>query len=132
MYSLGLHRLQASNAEIPFFLSETRKRVFTSCYRTDKNIAMFLGRPPRLPDHYCDTDLPLDLEDESLVLDSESLKQLLHGISTDGWSDSPFSPNGNIRPTTAVRVRYRIAKLRERVVALFLGRKTKAFDDELQ
>ncbi|KAH8429321.1 uncharacterized protein LDX57_006988 [Aspergillus melleus] len=132
MYSLGLHRLQASNAEIPFFLSETRKRVFTSCYRTDKNIAMFLGRPPRLPDHYCDTDLPLDLEDESLVLDSESLKQVLRGISADGWSDSPFSPNGNIRPATAVRVRYRIAKLRERVVALFLGKKTKAFDDELQ
>ncbi|PLB51347.1 hypothetical protein P170DRAFT_356191 [Aspergillus steynii IBT 23096] len=131
MHALGLHRLQISNAEIPFFLSETRKRLFTACYRTDKNMAMFLGRPPRLQDHFCDTDMPLDLDDGSLVLDPEALKQVLAGLSPDGWGDVPIE-KGNIRPATAVRVRYMIAKLRERVVVFFVGKKTKTFDEDVQ
>lgn len=132
MQALGHHRLQASNAQVPFFLSETRKRFFAACYRTDKNIAMFLGRPPRLPDHYCDTDLPLDIDDDCLVLDPEALKKPLARLSPDGWGDIPPCENGNVRPATAVRVRYLIAKLRERVVSLFLGKRTKTFDDEIQ
>lgn len=132
MHALGLHRLQISNAEIPFFLSETRKRLFTACYRTDKNMAMFLGRPPRLQDHFCDTDMPLDLEDDTLVLDPESLREVLPKLSSDGWGSGSIYEEGNIRPATAVRVRYMIAKLRERVVALFVGKKTKTFDEDVQ
>lgn len=132
MHALGLHRLQMSNAETPFFLSETRKRLFTTCYRTDKNMAMFLGRPPRLQDQFCETDMPLDLEDESLVLDSESVTEVLSRLSPDGWGNGSICENGNIRPVTAVRVRYMIAKLRERVVSLFVGKKTKAFNEDVQ
>ncbi|GAB1199732.1 hypothetical protein APSETT444_009089 [Aspergillus pseudonomiae] len=96
----------------------TRKRVFTASYRTDKNLATFLGRPPRLSYHYCDVELPLDLDDHSLILDHLSLDKAVRQLTSDGWGG--FS--GGLRPATVIRLRYMIARLREQVMELSLGR----------
>lgn len=115
---MGLHRPHSPESSIPFFLSQTRKRVFAASYRTDKNLATFLGRPPRLPYHYCDVGLPLDLDDYSLVLDNLSLDKAVRQLTSDGWGTC----NGGLRPATVVRLRYMIARLREQVMELSLGR----------
>ncbi|THC89003.1 hypothetical protein EYZ11_011544 [Aspergillus tanneri] len=132
MHALGIHRRQSCTLNIPFFLSEARKRVFIACFRTDKNLATFLGRPPRLPGLYCDTDLPLDIEDNSLMLDEAPLQQLLSKLSPDGWNESAASSDGRIRPATAIRVRFMIGTVREQVLALSIGKKTKTFHADLQ
>jgi hypothetical protein len=121
IYAMGLHRPDRPDrpeAAVPFFLSETRKRVFAASYRADKNIATFLGRPPRLPYHYCDVELPLDIDDDTLVLDRLSIDKAISQLSPDGWGT--FS--GGLRPATVIRLRYMVAMLREQVVGLSLGR----------
>ncbi|KAE8131229.1 hypothetical protein BDV38DRAFT_288897 [Aspergillus pseudotamarii] len=118
IHAMGLHRPHPPKPSIPFFLSETRKRVFAASYRTDKNLATFLGRPPRLPYHYCDVGLPLDLDDHSVVLDSLSLDKTVRQLTPDGWGTF----NGGLRPATVIRLRYMIARLREQVMELSLGR----------
>ncbi|KAL5361377.1 putative fungal-specific transcription factor [Aspergillus floccosus] len=97
IHAMGIHRSDPPESSVPFFLSEARKRVFAASYRADKNIATFLGRPPRLPYHYCDVGLPLDIDDESTF-------------------------NGGLRPATVIRLRYMVAMLREQMVGLSLGR----------
>ncbi|KAF4151946.1 hypothetical protein CNMCM6069_002801 [Aspergillus lentulus] len=118
IYAMGLHRPDRPGSAVPFFLSETRKRVFAASYRADKNIATFLGRPPRLPYHYCDVELPLDIDDDSIVLDRLSVDNAISKITPDGWGTF----NGGLRPATVIRLRYMVAMLREQVVGLSLGR----------
>ncbi|PKX91327.1 fungal specific transcription factor domain-containing protein [Aspergillus novofumigatus IBT 16806] len=118
IYATGLHHPEHPAAAVPFFLSETRKRVFAASYRADKNIATFLGRPPRLPYHYCDVELPLDTDDDSLFLDRLSIDKAISQLTPDGWGT--FS--GGLRPATVIRLRYMVAMLREQVVGLSLGR----------
>ncbi|KAB8224187.1 hypothetical protein BDV33DRAFT_188456 [Aspergillus novoparasiticus] len=52
VYALGLHRFQSSDNDVPFFISETRKRLFVASFRWDKGLAtlleLSLGR--RTPD----------------------------------------------------------------------------------
>jgi hypothetical protein len=115
---MGLHRLDPPEHSIPFFLSEARKRVFAASYRADKNIATFLGRPPRLPYNYCDVGLPLDIDDDSVALDASSLDKTISQLTPDGWG----SFTGGLRPATVIRLRYMVAMLREQVVGLSLGR----------
>ena len=115
---MGLHRPDRPGSAVPFFLSETRKRVFAASYRADKNIATFLGRPPRLPYHYCDVELPLDIDDDSIVLDRLSVDNAISKLTPDGWGTF----NGGLRPATVIRLRYMVAMLREQVVGLSLGR----------
>ncbi|KAF7157768.1 hypothetical protein CNMCM6106_003751 [Aspergillus hiratsukae] len=117
IHAMGLHRPDSPEHSIPFFVSETRKRVFAVAYRADKNIATFLGRPPRLPHHYCDVGLPLDIDDDSVVLDRFSLDKTISQLTPDGWGTF----NGGLRPATVIRLRYMVAMLREQVVGLSLG-----------
>ncbi|KAE8371329.1 putative fungal-specific transcription factor [Aspergillus bertholletiae] len=118
IHAMGLHRPHPLESSIPFFLSQARKRIFAASYRTDKNLATFLGRPPRLPYHYCDVGLPLDLDDHTLVLDPVSLDRAVRQLTPDGWG----TVNGGLRPATVIRLRYMVARLREQVMELSLGR----------
>lgn len=118
IHAMGIHRTDPPESSVPFFLSEARKRVFAASYRADKNIATFLGRPPRLTYHYCDVGLPLDIDDDSLVLDRPSLDKVISQLTPDGWGTF----NSGLRPATVIRLRYMVAMLREQMVGLSLGR----------
>ncbi|KAE8375021.1 hypothetical protein BDV26DRAFT_25387 [Aspergillus bertholletiae] len=130
VYALGLHRFQSSDSDIPFFLSETRKRLFVASYRSDKNLATLLGRPPRLPYHYCETSLPLDIDDD-LILHHDSVAPLLQQLGPDGWNIIGVD-NGRLRSATLLRLRYMISILREQVLELSLGRRTPDFTEKLR
>lgn len=51
--ALGYHEEPLSEDEVPPFLSELRKAAFARIYADDKNVALFLGRPPRLSARFC-------------------------------------------------------------------------------
>ncbi|RAQ48253.1 hypothetical protein AFGD_004282 [Aspergillus flavus] len=130
VYALGLHRFQSSDNDVPFFISETRKRLFGTSFRWDKNLATLLGRPPRLPYHYCETSLPLDIDDDSILL-RDSPEPLLQQLGPDGWNITGVN-NGTLRHATLLRLRFMISVLREQVLELSLGRRTPDFTEKLR
>ncbi|OAQ98783.1 hypothetical protein LLEC1_05579, partial [Akanthomyces lecanii] len=59
IYALGLHQ-QTNNDHnsFPPFLLELRRLTFALTYSADKNVSLFLGRPPRIHLKYCKLILP--------------------------------------------------------------------------
>lgn len=127
---MEIHRYKPPESDVPFFLSEIRKRLFASLYRTDKNLATFVGRPPRLPYQYCDAALPLEIDNDAPFLEDAALETVLKNVSPDGW-DITGTSGGKIRSSAAIRLRYTTSRLREKVLELSLGRKTENFSREL-
>ena len=127
---MGLHRYQPPESGVPFFLSETRKRIFATSYRTDKNFATFVGRPPRLPYQYCDAALPLEIDNDEAFLEGPALEAALQKVRPDGWNIAGRS-DGKLRGTAVIRLRYTTSRLREKVLELSLGRKTENFSRDL-
>ncbi|KAJ5095445.1 hypothetical protein NUU61_004801 [Penicillium alfredii] len=57
-FALGYHENIQAKPGIPFFLMELRKTAFARIYSADKNIAIFLGRPPRMNKRFCHFQIP--------------------------------------------------------------------------
>ena len=55
---LGYHQPSKPKPNTPSFLTELRETCFTRIYSDDKNVAVFLGRPPRLRSTFCCFRLP--------------------------------------------------------------------------
>jgi hypothetical protein len=85
--ALGLHQEIKHSPNVPFFLTELRKRAFICCYFTDLNLATFLGRPPRLSSRYCAMNSPMAISDKQLWCeDPEERKRFLSRIDENGWN----------------------------------------------
>lgn len=123
LFALGFHRQRSVESGVPFYLSETRKRIFAAACRRDKNLATFLGRPPHIHRSYCDVSLPRDLDDESVALSGNALNTALDSVDAAGWSQVAL-PEKKLRPATVIRLRHHTAVLRERVLELCLGQKS--------
>ena len=82
----GLHGEIEVSADVPFWMSELRKRLFAATYIFDKTISNFLGRPPRLPRKYCTMQLPLDLEPHQLRLPDAELEDVVNKLDKHGWN----------------------------------------------
>ncbi|KAF3386409.1 hypothetical protein F1880_001006 [Penicillium rolfsii] len=59
-FALGYHENLETKPGIPSFLMELRKTAFARIYSADKNIAIFLGRPPRMNKRFCHFQIPSD------------------------------------------------------------------------
>ncbi|KAJ5925817.1 hypothetical protein N7454_007327 [Penicillium verhagenii] len=70
----------------PFWLLETRKRLMGSAFSSDKQLATFLGRPPRISWRFCDIALPLDLSFAEIIAEPEVRDRALSRLDTDGWN----------------------------------------------
>lgn len=57
-FALGYHENIEAKPGIPSFLKELRKTAFARIYSADKNIAIFLGRPPRMNKRFCYFQIP--------------------------------------------------------------------------
>lgn len=57
LYALGLHEKLDEDA-LPGFIVELRKACFARTYALDKDLAIFLGRPPRVNKSYCHFQVP--------------------------------------------------------------------------
>ncbi|KAH8423082.1 fungal specific transcription factor domain-containing protein [Aspergillus melleus] len=58
MFALGYHENIETKTETPPFLMKVRKTAFARIYSADKNIAIFLGRPPRMSKRFCHFQIP--------------------------------------------------------------------------
>ncbi|KAG2012372.1 hypothetical protein GB937_007202 [Aspergillus fischeri] len=130
LFVMGFHRLISSPPEVPFFILETRKRIFALAVTKDKSLSTFLGRAPRIDSDFCDLPNPFDLDDEEVLLESSRLDAALQGLDRDGWK----CPNGKdkpIRPASLIRLRYQQAHLRDKILRLSLGNRTQTFSETL-
>ncbi|KAF2152873.1 hypothetical protein K461DRAFT_225261 [Myriangium duriaei CBS 260.36] len=57
--ALGYHEDIQPYHKIPDFLIRMRRSAFLRIYAADKNVAIFLGRPPRLSRRFCQFSIPL-------------------------------------------------------------------------
>jgi hypothetical protein len=80
IYALGYHENIEAKAKSPPFLAELRKTVFARAFSGDKNIAIFLGRPPRMSKKFAYFQIPL----ERVNAESEEFLQD-HDITTRAW-----------------------------------------------
>ncbi|KAH3974485.1 hypothetical protein HBH98_088140 [Parastagonospora nodorum] len=110
IYALGIHK-ESTSANVPLWLRETRKRLFTSSYNQDKAISTFLGRPIRISKRHTDISLPLDISDEETVGDRAGLSKVIESLDQDGWNT-----DGRWRRASWIRLRYKSLQFREEVL----------------
>ncbi|GKZ85533.1 hypothetical protein AnigIFM56816_011501 [Aspergillus niger] len=66
LFALGYHQQQTESFRAaPTFLRDLRQTAFCRAYSADKNVSIFLGRPPRILRKFCHFYLPGDHNDDS-------------------------------------------------------------------
>lgn len=118
--TMGLHQKVEANEQVPFFLAETRKFIFTAIYSSEIGISAFLGRPPRLSYHYCTLDPPLDLTEAQLMLEKDEIAAVINSLDKDGYNTV-----GRIGRATRIRLWIELACRKEDIVDLALGQHTR-------
>ncbi|KAJ4301285.1 hypothetical protein N0V90_003376 [Kalmusia sp. IMI 367209] len=107
----------------PLFLRESRRRLYAAVYRTDKSLADFFGRPPMMNRRYSDRKWPLDLDDEVVASDDlEMVNEVISKLDSDGWD-----LDAKIKPTSWIRLRVRLAVVKERFLEASLAGKKHDF-----
>ena len=80
IYALGYHENIEAKSDAPPFLTDLRKTVFARAFSGDKNIAIFLGRPPRMSKKFAYFQIPLarvNSESEEFLQD--------HDVTAQAW-----------------------------------------------
>ncbi|KAH3904013.1 hypothetical protein HBH56_239930 [Parastagonospora nodorum] len=89
LYATGMHCESEASKSEPLFMREARRRVHACIYRTDKTLALFLGRPPMMVWRYSDRRLLLDISDEAVCSDDPEVFSKL--ILSQGGSKTMLS-----------------------------------------
>ncbi|RAK98555.1 fungal specific transcription factor domain-containing protein [Aspergillus ibericus CBS 121593] len=63
IFHLGYHDDIDAKPDAPDFLTQLRKTAFARIYSTDKNLASFLGRPPRMTKRFSTLQIPSSFPD---------------------------------------------------------------------
>ncbi|KAE8344237.1 hypothetical protein BDV24DRAFT_127673 [Aspergillus arachidicola] len=120
LFALRYHRQISIQSGVPFFMSETRKRLFAAAVCRDMNLATLLERPPFIDCNFCDMTYPLDLDEEEIVLVGSELNAALQHLDENGWKVSSEREK-LLRPATGIRIRFSLSSLRAKVLRLSLG-----------
>lgn len=64
IFALGYHEQFNAGEQISLFCKDLRRAALARIYSADKNVAIFLGRPLRLPFRVCKSQLPLMEQDK--------------------------------------------------------------------
>jgi hypothetical protein len=102
---------------VPTWLLETRRRTFSTCFLQDKTLSTFLGRPIRLSKRHTDMKMPLDLDDNDIMADEETLDRAIAALDENGWN----TERRHLR-TSWVRLRYISATYREEILDVALSK----------
>ena len=114
--ALGHHRESTITDGAPFMVSELRKRMFVCAFASDKQVATFTGRPPRLSRRYCNCHLPLDVNDAQLTLEGEELSRVIRDLDANGWNTED-----ELTHVTILRGYMVLSLIRDEVLELCLG-----------
>ncbi|CZR65944.1 uncharacterized protein PAC_15844 [Phialocephala subalpina] len=112
--AIGLHCYQGTPTVT--VRSEMTKRMSACVFRNDKEIAMFIGRPPALSHRYYTCPLPLDLHDDVLMEGGEALQREIDALDENGWNTK-----GKVYDATICRMVVLSAMIQDEVMELFLG-----------
>lgn len=120
MFALGYHEnIDKTKPQIPIFLAELRKTAWAITYSADKNVAIFLGRPPRMSKRFCYFQLPLHPPSSEL------------GDASNAWdrntrwrADTPFCYGAGIRWAALC------SALKEDILELLRDRQRENFNQE--
>ncbi|RHZ58701.1 hypothetical protein CDV55_105887 [Aspergillus turcosus] len=115
VFALGLHQV-GDDRNIPFFLSELRKRIMVGAYGMDKDLALFLGRPPRICKQYCNIQSPLDLTWEELIAPPGVRQAALLKLDAQGWNTE-----GKLGSGARGRTIHLACLIREDILELSIG-----------
>ena len=124
--ALGMHRDADQIPKKVTISSEMRRRTYAAVFNVDKIIATFTGRPPMLSHRYSSTPLPLDLSDEQLLSDPETLSKILEKLDASGWNS-----DGQIYSTTILRARTSFSIVRGEVLDIALCSMTDGIRDRI-
>lgn len=113
---IGMHAAQHDASYVPTVASEARRRLASQSFVVDKVAACFNGRPPLLSRKYMLTPLPLDLRDEVLLSDPETISRAVAALDEKGWNT-----DGKVYPTTSLRARRMLASVTDEVMEVSLG-----------
>ncbi|KAJ5796726.1 uncharacterized protein N7518_005266 [Penicillium psychrosexuale] len=117
VYAFGLHQSGEDIEEnFPFFLVEIRKRVMVCAYAIDKELAISLGRPPRICSRYCSLPLPLDISYDKMVLPRSEGEKEMQNLDAHGWNTE-----GDLTVGVRLRVVLLTSLLRENILELSLS-----------
>jgi len=92
------------------------KKLSANCFWSDKEIAMFTGRPPALSRHYHSCPLPLDVSDEALMAGGDVLQTEIDSLDEHGWNTK-----GMIHNATISRMMTLAAVIQDEIMELFIG-----------
>ncbi|KAJ5263289.1 hypothetical protein N7478_010894 [Penicillium angulare] len=115
IFSLGLNQ-PSSDPDIPFWLLETRKRLMGHAFSADKQLATFLGRPPRISSRFCNISLPLDLSFKELISNPEACNLAMSKLDAEGWNTVEHDPQA-----VWLRVCLMMGPVRENILELSLN-----------
>ncbi|KUI62438.1 hypothetical protein VP1G_09553 [Cytospora mali] len=113
---LGMHAIPQDISYMPTVASEARRRLISQIFVVDKVAASFNGRPPLLSRKYMLTPLPLDLKDEVLLSDPETIEAAVKALDGNGWNK-----DGQLYSTTIIRARRMLASVLDEVMEITLG-----------
>lgn len=77
---------------------------------------MVTGRPPLFSHRYYTAPLPLDIRDEDLIADSDTLDRAVNALDQRGWNT-----NGGLYPATVVRARCMMALVRAELIEVTMS-----------
>lgn len=125
--ALGLHRDVDADKSLPFFLRELRKRGFGAATAGEMGLATFMGRPPYLTRHYCAFLLPLDLDDDQLMMEGPELTEAIQRLDPQGWNTE-----GKTYCTTYIRAVMLLLRVREEILQISLGHSTGSLEMQIK
>lgn len=114
---LGIHAIDQTPDYKPTLCSEYKRRIFAQMYNSDKLGTAFFGRPPLIHRQYCSAPLPLDLPDDALISDENTLAEMVAALDDRGWNK-----DGKIHPVTVVRARCMLAYIYDSLFEIALAR----------
>ncbi|KAK2023339.1 hypothetical protein LX32DRAFT_628162 [Colletotrichum zoysiae] len=113
---LGLHVDHTKQPYKPTLASELRRRLLLKVFTLDKVGAAITGRPPALSRRYVLTPLALDISDDVLMSDDETIARAVGSLDARGWNT-----DGSLYSVTMWRVRYRFMRIRDEIFEVALG-----------
>ncbi|TDZ20707.1 Fusarisetin A cluster transcription factor fsa6 [Colletotrichum orbiculare MAFF 240422] len=116
MTFLGLHAEPQKGPYKPTLASEIRRRVLYKIFVIDKVVSSITGRPPMLSRRYMLTPPPLDLKDDYLLADEETLAR---GVAA--LDDKGYNTDGAIHSITFWRARSQLMIIRDEIFETSLG-----------
>lgn len=123
---LGIHAIPYDANYVASASSEAQRRLVSQVFVIDKVAAAFSGRPPLLSRKYMTTPLPLDLSDEALMADADTLAREVEALDENGWSQ-----RNDCHSATIVRARRLLMTVKDKIMEMALGSSTSATTEAL-